>query len=53
MLYFFHGVSTAVVTHGMIKEREIPEKSIQVAINIEELGHCDDRRQNVEESGRG
>ena len=34
MLYFFHGVSTAVVTHGIIKEREIPEKSIQHAINM-------------------
>lgn len=32
MLYFFHGRTAAVVSHGLIKEREVPPKEIDKAI---------------------
>jgi len=32
MLYFFHGNVAAVVSHGIIKEREVPPKEIDKAI---------------------
>ena len=32
MLYFFHGRSAAIVTHGLTKERRVPPKEIDHAI---------------------
>jgi len=32
MLYFFHGRTAAVVTHGLIKEAQVPAKEIERAI---------------------
>jgi phage-related protein len=32
ILYFFHGRGTAVLTHGLIKERVVPPKAIDEAI---------------------
>ena len=32
MLYFFHGNIAAVVSHGIVKEREVPFKEIEIAI---------------------
>ena len=32
MLYFFHGKTAAVVSHGMVKETEVPAKEIAKAI---------------------
>ena len=32
MLYFFHGRSVVVVTHGVVKEREVPAKEIDKAL---------------------
>jgi phage-related protein len=32
MLYFFHGENVAVVSHGLVKERVVPPKEIDVAI---------------------
>ena len=32
MLYFFHGNQTAVLSHGLTKEREIPASAIERAI---------------------
>lgn len=32
MLYFFHGRSAVVLTHGVVKEREVPAKEIHRAI---------------------
>jgi phage-related protein len=32
MLYFFHGGKAVVVTHGVVKEREIPTQEIDKAI---------------------
>ena len=32
MLYFFHGNVVAVLSHGIVKEREVPAKEIEIAI---------------------
>ena len=32
MLYFFHGRAAVVLTHGVVKEREVPAKEIGKAI---------------------
>jgi phage-related protein len=32
MLYFFHGRTAVVISHGMIKEAEVPPKEIERAI---------------------
>ena len=32
MLYFFHGRVAAVLTHGLVKEREVPPREIAEAI---------------------
>jgi phage-related protein len=32
MLYFFHGRTAAVVSHGLVKEAEVPPKEIDRAI---------------------
>ena len=32
MLYFFHGRTAAVVSHGLVKEAEVPPKEIEKAI---------------------
>jgi phage-related protein len=37
MLYFFHGRSAVVVTHGVVKEREVPPKEIDKAIRAREV----------------
>lgn len=31
-LYFFHGTVTAIVSHGIVKERAVPSKEIDRAI---------------------
>jgi hypothetical protein len=32
ILYFFHGTTIAVLSHGIVKEREVPPKEIDKAI---------------------
>ena len=32
MLYFFHGRVAAVLAHGLVKEREVPQRDIDEAI---------------------
>ena len=32
MLYFFHGRTAAVVSHGLVKERVVPPRDINLAI---------------------
>jgi phage-related protein len=32
ILYFFHGVTAAVVSHGVVKERIVPPKEIDRAL---------------------
>lgn len=36
MLYFFHGNVAAVVSHGIVKERQVPPKEIDLAIRRKE-----------------
>ena len=32
MLYFFHGKAVVVLSHGLVKEREVPSKEIDKAV---------------------
>ena len=32
MLYFFHGTQVVVISHGLMKEREVPPKEIDRAV---------------------
>lgn len=32
ILYFFHGTTTAVLSHGLVKEKAVPSKEIEKAI---------------------
>lgn len=32
LLYFFHGKTAAVLAHGIVKEREVPPREIEAAI---------------------
>ena len=32
MLYFFHGSTAAVISHGLVKERAVPAKEIKRAV---------------------
>lgn len=41
MLYFFHGRTAAVVSHGVIKEKEVPAKQIELAIRRKQLFEAD------------
>jgi phage-related protein len=36
ILYFFHGTTIAVVSHGLVKERLVPPKEIDRAVNRRE-----------------
>jgi phage-related protein len=33
ILYFFHGQNAVVVSHGLIKERAVPPKEIELALD--------------------
>jgi phage-related protein len=33
ILYFFHGKEAVVISHGITKEREVPHKEIELAID--------------------
>lgn len=37
ILYFYHGRMAAVLSHGLVKEREVPVKDIQVALERKRL----------------
>lgn len=41
MLYFFHGRTAAVVSHGVIKEKKVPAKQIELAIRRKQLFEAD------------
>jgi hypothetical protein len=32
MLYFFHGRIAAVLAHGLVKQAEVPQRDIELAI---------------------
>lgn len=37
ILYFFHGRTAAVLAHGLVKEREVPTKDIEMALERKRL----------------
>ena len=48
MLYFFHR-HTAVISHGLTKEKEVPDREIQLAIRHSELFAKDPTQYTYEE----
>jgi phage-related protein len=48
MLYFFHK-QTAVISHGLTKEKEVPDREIQLAIRHRELFDRDPAKYTYEE----
>jgi phage-related protein len=48
MLYFFHE-QTAVISHGLTKEKEVPDKEIELAIRHRELFEKDPAKYTYEE----
>jgi phage-related protein len=44
VLYFFHGRAAAVVSHGLMKEREVPPREIDLAIERKKTYEADPDR---------
>ncbi len=49
MLFFFHGRGTAVLAHGLIKEREVPPQEIEEAIQRKRKFELDPERDTYKE----
>jgi hypothetical protein len=49
MLYFFHGRTAAVVSHGLVKEAAVPPKEIEKAIERKQRFEKDPRAHTYEE----
>lgn len=49
MLYFFHGTVAAVVSHGIVKERVVPPKEIDLAVKRKRLFEQAPQRHTYEE----
>ena len=49
MLYFFHGEMVAVVSHGIVKERVVPSREINAAIERRRKFAQNPRRHTYEE----
>ena len=50
ILYFFHGTVAAVVSHGLIKERAVPPKEIDRALERKKRFEVNPRRHTYEEA---
>lgn len=50
ILYFFHGRTAAVVSHGLVKEAEVPAKEIEKAIERKRKFEKNPRVHTYEES---
>ncbi len=50
MLYFFHGKIAAVLSHGLVKERAVPPKEIDLAVKRKMKFEADPRRHTHEET---
>jgi len=48
MLYFFHR-QTAVISHGLTKEKEVPDREIELAVHHRELFEKEPARYTYEE----
>jgi len=51
MLYFFHGNKAAVVSHGIIKERVVPPKDIDLALTRKNLFTANPKRHTFRPGG--
>jgi hypothetical protein len=49
ILYFFHGHIAAVVSHGRVKEREVPSGQIDLAIGRKRRFEASPQRHTLEE----
>ena len=50
ILYFFHGTVAAVVSHGLVKEREVPTKEIDRAVERQKRFKANPEKHTFEES---
>lgn len=51
MLYFFHGRSAAVVSHGLVKEAAVPVRAIERAIQRKSQFEIDPKKHTFAPSG--
>ena len=49
ILYFFHGKATAVLSHGLTKERTVPPKEIDRAVERKKKFESDPKRHTLEQ----
>jgi len=49
MLYFFHGRIAAVLAHGLIKEKEVPQRDLQLAVRRKRNFESDPERHTYKE----
>lgn len=52
VLYFFHGKALAVLSHGIVKEREVPPKEISRAIERKIKFKSNPKQYSYEEIGK-
>jgi phage-related protein len=50
ILYFFHGRTAAVLAHGLVKERVVPSREIDVALARKRRFEQDPKRYTYEEA---
>ena len=50
LLYFFHGQNCVVISHGITKEAEVPDKEIDLAIAHKELYKTDPDKYSYSET---
>ena len=50
MLYFFHGKTAAIVSHGLLKEREVAPRQIDEAIERKRKFEANPKRHTYEET---
>jgi len=50
MLYFFHGTGVAVISHGIVKERAVPGKEIERALERKKKFEADPHTHTYEEA---
>ncbi len=49
ILYFFHGRTSIVVSHGLAKEKAVPPKEIELAINRKSLFLADPEKHSAKD----
>lgn len=50
LLYFFHGQNCVVISHGITKEKEVPDAEINAAVANKELYKSDPKKHTYTES---